>query len=125
MKRKTSHCAPSVILADKRTNYISASRHPRVRIGIGSLSALFVCEHADIGSISSHKRAREVHRPTFQPFILASFVFRHTLVSVVSPLYRAELTVIIPNSIIFINATGLRTVHSLGAGSGESCNQSP
>lgn len=42
IKRKTSHCTPSVILPDKRTNYISASWHPRVKIGIGSLSALFV-----------------------------------------------------------------------------------
>lgn len=88
IKRKTSHCTPSVILPDKRTNYISASWHPRVKIGIGSLSALFVWEHVDIGSISSHKRAREVHRPTFQPFILASFVFRYTHVCVccLSPL---------------------------------------
>lgn len=82
-KRKTSHCSPSVILADKRTNYISASWHPKVKIGIGSLSVLFVCEHVDIGS---HKRAREVHRPTFQPFILASFVFRYTCVCCLSPL---------------------------------------
>lgn len=88
IKRKTSHCTPSVIHPDKRTNYISASWHPRVKIGIGSLSALFVWEHVDIGSISSHKRAREVHRPTFQPFILASFVFRYTRVCVccLSPL---------------------------------------
>lgn len=60
IKRKTSHCTPSVILADKRTNYISASWRPRVKIGIGSLSMLLVCEHADICSISSHKRARKV-----------------------------------------------------------------
>lgn len=60
IKRKTSHCTPSVILADKGTNYISASWHPRVKIGIGSISVLLVCEHADICSISSHKRARKV-----------------------------------------------------------------
>lgn len=84
IKRKTSHCSPSVILADKRTNCISASWHRRVKIGIGSLSVLFVCEHADNGSISSHKRAREVHRPTSEPFILASFVFRYTLLSLSS-----------------------------------------
>lgn len=35
--------------------------------------------------------------------------------SVVSLLYWAELTVIIPNSIIIINATGLRTVHFPGS----------
>lgn len=84
IKRKTSHCSPSVILADKRTNCISASWHPRVNIGTGSLSVLFVCEHVDNGSISSRKRAREVHRPAFQPFILASFVFRYTLLSLSS-----------------------------------------
>lgn len=80
----------------------------RVKIGIWTHSALFECVHVDIGSISSHMRAGEVHRPTFQPFILVSFVFHHACVSWV------ELTVINPNSIIFIYATGLRSVHSLG-----------
>lgn len=84
VKRKTSHCTPSVILADKRTNYISASRHPGVRTGIGSLPALFVRKHVDIGSISSHKRAREVYCPAFQPFILASFVSRYPRVCCLS-----------------------------------------
>lgn len=42
---------------------------PSVKIDIGSHSGLFVFEHTDIGSISSHKRAREVHGPTSQPFI--------------------------------------------------------
>lgn len=65
IERKTSHCSPSVILADKRTNYISASRHPRVRIGRGSLSALFECEHVDIGSISSHKRGAPAYLSAF------------------------------------------------------------
>lgn len=60
-------------------------------------------------------------------FSLSSWLLLYsaTFVSVVSLLYWAELTVIIPNSIIFINATGLRTVHSLGSRSGQSCNQSP
>lgn len=80
----------------------------RVKIGIWTHSALFECVHVDIGSISSHMRAREVQGPTFQPFILVSFVFRYACVSWV------ELTVIIPNSIIFIYATGLRIVHLLG-----------
>lgn len=58
----------------------------RVKIGIEFYSTLFVCEHVDIGSISSHKRAREVHSPTFQPFILVSFVFRYICVCCLSPL---------------------------------------
>lgn len=57
---------------------------PRVKIDIGSHSVLFVCEYVDIGSINSHKRAGEVHRPTFQPFILASFVFCYTCVCCLS-----------------------------------------
>lgn len=113
-KRKTSQWSPSVILADKRTNCISASRHLRVKLHIGSYSVVFVCEHVDICSLRESQR-------WLLPFILASFVFRY---SVVSLFYWAEKTVIIPNSIIFINATGLGTVHSQGARSGRTCLQS-
>lgn len=69
----------------------------------------------------------ELERCTDPPFSLSSWflLYSATLVSLVSSLYWVELTVIIPNSIIFINPTGLRTVHSLGVGSGQSCDQSP
>lgn len=103
-----------MILANKRTNCISASWHPKVKIGIGFLSVRFVCEYAHIGSITF---PRVSERCTGVHFSLSSWLLLYsaTFVSVVSLLYWAELTVIIPNSIIFINATGLRTVHSSGS----------
>lgn len=53
-----------------------------------------------------------LHESRRGPFILASFCILPTLTSVVSVFHRqAELTVIIPNSIILINATGLQTMH--------------
>lgn len=87
MKRKTSHSPPSVILADKRTNCIDASWHPRVRMESHSvLSCMWTCRYAP-GSIGSHTGATAVHSSTSQPFILPSFVFCYTCVCCLSSLF--------------------------------------
>lgn len=109
-RRKTSQCSPSVMLADKETNYISASWHRRVKLSGGSHHSAPAGTASVLGYTDTS--AAFLHESRRRPFILASFCILPTLASVVF-VFRseAELTVIIPNSIIFINATGLRTMH--------------
>lgn len=110
-KPRESQRSPSVILADKGEHSVPAPRglagHLRHQ---GPALSASVCKHVVMTSISSGvreqeeetKNERERERDAFH---LGSFCVHLPLLF---PPSAAELAVIIPNSIIFMNATGLR-----------------
>lgn len=124
VKRKTSHCTPSVISADKRTNYISASRRPGVRAGTGSLPALFVRGHVVIGSTGSHKSQRGLPSG-ISAFHLGFFCIPvpSCLLSLPSIGQNGLLLFQTALSLLMPQVSGLCTLQ--GPVSGKSCSQSP